>query len=251
MEQDEESDHLESDMAEHAPVVPSERESGFHKISLQIDPLMCSDSELPPNRTKGSAQRWERQTTMEYLKTCMQEMTQAPPMSIFRQAEHYSITMELPLEAAKRVLIGSGKLQGIEARPWMLKGSPGPGLEARILWLKAPNMKSSSSIWEILHSQYWFAGVRQETLSAGGESEYGEQKNQASSNGQVLQNCSGQRPPPNGHTFVCTDTRLVSATVPHGPALWWSAPQRGSAPHYRPGARCGLQTKGDATSPWG
>ena len=159
MEQDDESDHQESDTAEHAPVVPSERESGFHKISLQIDPLMCSDSELPPNRTKGSAQRWVRQQTMEYLKTCMQEMTQAPPMAIFRRAEHYSVTMELPLEAAKRMLIGSGKLQGIEARPWMSKGSPGPGLEARILWLKAPNMKSSSNIWEILHSQYWFAGV--------------------------------------------------------------------------------------------
>ena len=159
MEQDDESDHQESDTAEHAPVVPSERESGFHKISLQIDPLMCSDSELPPNRTKGSAQRWVRQQTMEYLKTCMQDMTQAPPMAIFRRAEHYSVTMELPLEAAKRVLIGSGKLQGIEARPWMSKGSPRPGLEARILWLKAPNKKSSSSIWEILHSQYWFAGV--------------------------------------------------------------------------------------------
>ena len=64
----------------------------------------------------------------------MQEMTQAPPMAIFRRAEHYSVTMERPLEAAKRVLIGSGKLQGIEARPWMSKGSPGPGLEARILW---------------------------------------------------------------------------------------------------------------------
>ena len=159
MEQDDESDHQESDTAEHAPVVPSERESGFHKISLQIDPLMCPDSELPPNGTKGSAQRWVRQQTMEYLKSCMQEMTQAPPMAIFRRAGHYSVTMELPLEAAKRVLIGSGKLQGIEARPWMSKGSPGPGLEARILWLKAPNMKSSSNIWEILHSQYWFAGV--------------------------------------------------------------------------------------------
>ena len=51
MEQDDESDHQESDTAEHAPVTPSERESGFHKISLQIDPLMCSDSELPRNRT--------------------------------------------------------------------------------------------------------------------------------------------------------------------------------------------------------
>ena len=159
MEQDDESDHQESDTAEHAPVTPSERESGLHKISLQIDPLMCSYSELPPNRTKGSAQRLVKQQTMEYLKTCMQEMTQAPPMAIFRRAEHYSVTMELPLEAAKRVLFGSSKLQGIEARPWMPKGSPGPGLEARILWLKAPNMKSSSNIWEILHSQYWFAGV--------------------------------------------------------------------------------------------
>ena len=30
---------------------------------------------------------------------------------------------------------------------------------ARLFLLKAPNMKSSSNIWEILHSQYWFAGV--------------------------------------------------------------------------------------------
>ena len=67
--------------------------------------------------------------------------------------------MELPLEAAKRVLIASGRLQCIEARPWMSEGSPGPRLEARILWLKAPNMKSSNNIWEILHSQHWFAGV--------------------------------------------------------------------------------------------
>ena len=126
MEQDDESDHQESDTAEHAPVMPSERESGFHKISLQIDPLMCSDSELPPNRTKGSAQRWVRQQTMEYLKTCMQEMTQAPPMAIFRRAEHYSVTMELPLEAAKRVGQATrhrGKAVDVERIPWTWTGS--------------------------------------------------------------------------------------------------------------------------------
>ena len=142
-----------ADYKVNSPMPLGNRESGFHKFVLHLDPVMLCHQELPLNRTTASAQPWLCPQIIEFMKTYLLDVPQPPPMSIFRCAEYYSAGMELPLEAARLVLLGLGRISGIEVHPWMTKGEMDRGLAARILWLKVPHMKESSQVWQALHGQ--------------------------------------------------------------------------------------------------
>ena len=112
--------------------------------------------------TKVKASRLAENTCWELTAPLLQPaLTSPPPMQVGKRGSKYEVTVVLPAPMAKQVLCSSGKIVGLEYRPFMSKTIDVDDLKANMVWVKLPpsNKRSISEQWRRLCKQPWFAGL--------------------------------------------------------------------------------------------
>ena len=151
------------------PALPRPPEVQATKIVCVLNAAKLLAGGRPAN-APASAAAWAKKTAWEALQRAQMQPPAypafPPPMQIGQRGTRYEVTVPLLEAQARTVLPQSGRVNGVEFRPWADRDQQPPeALRATMLWLKLPDTADpdTSVHWKKLESMMDvpFAGVVQ------------------------------------------------------------------------------------------
>ena len=108
-------------------------------------------------------QAWAKERTWAALKEQLPQLTTSPPMVVARRGSFVEVTFPMPgEEATAKLLRNSGRVTGVEFRPWISREGAAPAIPARMVWVKLDSpavIREPRQQWKRLQSEAWFAGL--------------------------------------------------------------------------------------------